>query len=119
MYRVLALGLIFLAVSCGGGSAAGDETPTQPPATNTPAQAVAGARNDVTATPAPGVNADGTYTVAEGDTLWEIAARFETTVEAIVGANELADADSLTVGQVLNVRPAAEATPSATVAASQ
>ncbi|GBD29245.1 Murein hydrolase activator NlpD [bacterium HR32] len=43
------------------------------------------------------------YRVTEGDSLWEIARRFGTTVEAIAAANELSDADFLRPGQVLQV----------------
>jgi len=42
-----------------------------------------------------------TYTVQSGDTLSAIAERFGTTVDAIVEANDLADARSLEVGQSL------------------
>ena len=48
-----------------------------------------------------------TYLVQSGDTLWDIALRFETTVEAIVAANELADETDLSVGQELVIPPAA------------
>ncbi|MFN8528066.1 MAG: LysM peptidoglycan-binding domain-containing protein [Anaerolineae bacterium] len=41
------------------------------------------------------------YTVQSGDTLYAIALRFGTTVNAIVQANNLANADSLQVGQQL------------------
>ncbi len=42
-----------------------------------------------------------TYLVQSGDTLWDIALRFETTVEAIVAANELTDETDLSIGQEL------------------
>ncbi len=42
-----------------------------------------------------------TYTVAAGDTLSAIAARFGTTVSAIAAANDLADPNRISVGQVL------------------
>lgn len=43
------------------------------------------------------VRAD-TYTVVDGDTLSVIAERFDTAVEGLVAANELADADALELG---------------------
>ena len=48
------------------------------------------------------------YVVQAGDTLFSIAQRFETTVEAIVTANDIADASLIRVGQKLvipTVRP--------------
>lgn len=112
MYRVVALGLLFLvAAACGGGGAANDDpTPTATPEAPTVVETVAGARAEGTPIP-EGTNPDGTYTVAAGDTLWDIAARFNTTVEVLVSANELPDADSLVVGQVLKVSVEAAATP--------
>lgn len=53
------------------------------------------------------------YTVARGDTLSALAARFGTTVPAIVSANGLKDASFIRIGQVLSIpgqRPAATAT---------
>lgn len=41
------------------------------------------------------------YVVQEGDRLWEIAQENNTSVEALVALNALADADFITVGQVL------------------
>lgn len=45
-----------------------------------------------------------TYTVEAGDTLGEIAVKFNITVAEIIAANEIADPDSLVVGQVLIIR---------------
>jgi beta-lactamase class A len=45
----------------------------------------------------------GKYAVKAGDTLWDIASATGTTVEALVDANNLSNADQLSVGQVLAV----------------
>jgi LysM repeat protein len=44
-----------------------------------------------------------TYTVVAGDTLYGIAGRFGTTVDAIVQANGLSDANVLSIGQELKI----------------
>ncbi len=54
------------------------------------------------------------YRVQEGDTLWDLARRFGTTVEDLAARNGLSDADFLRPGQVLQVpagRPAGAARP--------
>lgn len=50
------------------------------------------------------------YTVQAGDTLGVIAGRYETTVAALMEANDLADPDAIFVGQVLrlHIEPAGE-----------
>lgn len=59
------------------------------------------------ATPAPDappgeIGAGGqTYTVRAGDTLYTIAIRFGTTVQALIEANNLANPNALSIGQVL------------------
>ncbi len=58
----------------------------------------------------PGPPGDGdTYVIQSGDNLWDIALRYDTTVEAIVAANDLANPADLEVGQEI-VIPSAEAT---------
>ena len=47
--------------------------------------------------------ADKTYTVRRGDTLWEIAQRFGTTVPALVRLNRLKNPDLIYVGDVLRI----------------
>jgi len=52
--------------------------------------------------PEPAVPAE-TYTVEAGDTLFDIADQFNTTVDEIVAFNNLADANTLNVGQLLQI----------------
>ena len=66
---------------------------TQPPATPKPG-------TPVPATPVP---TTGTYTVVAGDTLYRIAARFGTTVAALVQANNIVNPNLIYVGQVLKI----------------
>jgi LysM repeat protein len=54
--------------------------------------------------PSPSPAAE-TYTVKSGDTLSDIARRFDTTVEAIVELNELDDPDVLNIGDELIIPP--------------
>ena len=70
-------------------------SPTPPEATATLAPAHATATPDATASPAT------IYEVQAGDTVYSIARRFGTTVDAIVVANNLADASQIYAGQVL------------------
>ena len=121
MYRFLALLSVLMAAACGGGDASpnsrlgGNATSTA-----TASQQVLGARDEPTATATAQPTPPGEYTVVEGDTLSEIAAKFGTDVPTLVAVNALADADSLFVGQVLKIAApgSATATPSsATVTA--
>ncbi len=66
---------------------AGETATTQPNATNTPS----------------GGGSGSTYTVQSGDTCGAIATRFDTTVEAIIAANDLNDACDIFVEQVLTI----------------
>lgn len=69
-----------------------------------------------TATPIPPDLPRGTeiaYTIQTGDTLAGIASKFNSTVEAIIEANELADPNAIFVGQQLLI-PANLVTPTAT-----
>jgi LysM repeat protein len=89
--------------------------PTQPPPTRAPATAAPATAPPTsapssptaapTAAPTPLPTAAEptvrTYTVLPGDTLSAIAARFDTTVAALVNRNDLNNANNLRVGQVL------------------
>lgn len=67
-----------------------------------------------TTTDTTGVAVDGdTYIVQDGDTLWDIAFSFDSTVEAIVAANSLDDPEDISIGQELTI-PAASVTGDAT-----
>lgn len=108
-FAVLGLGCVGLLVAGCGGGGGGSPTATPRGTANSGAtQQVAGARTETpaaTATPLPAARPD-TYTVVDGDTLSAIAERFNTTVEALVAANALADPDSLELGQQLKIPPA-------------
>lgn len=97
-------------------------TPTTVP-TNTPTPVPGAPTNTPTATTVPVPTATPTattapggqtfeYTVKWGDTLYSIARRFGTTVEAIAQANNISDMDVIFVGQVLTITgtPPAEPT---------
>jgi LysM repeat protein len=114
VFRFVFLAIAFTAAACGGGGSSEDPTATSAPSGDaSPTQQVAGERTQPPASPSAEAARPGTYEVADGDTLWVIAARFDTTVEALVAANELASADELTVGQVLKIATPVPETPTA------
>jgi peptidoglycan endopeptidase LytE len=78
-------------------------------AASTPAAAAASTTAPTTA------SSGGTYTVADGDTLWDIAQRLATTSDALVQLNHLDDPDHLSLGSVLSV-PAGSTTRAASAA---
>ena len=102
---VLALGVLLGLTGCGGDDGAARPSPS----VATPAESEAATSEP----PAPGGNGDdgegaeGTdgrsYQVREGDTLSAIAQRFDTTVRALVEANDLDDPDRIRVGQRLRI----------------
>jgi cyanophycinase len=52
----------------------------------------------------PVVEMPATYTVVAGDVLWRIAQAHETTTKALIELNDLTNPDSLSIGQVLQVK---------------
>jgi len=102
---------VLIAVACGAEQTA--PTPTSRPSTavvvlpsstppSTPsALPVSPTPSEATATPTPTASPATTYEVQAGDTVFSIARRFGTTVEAIVAANSLADPSQIEVGQIL------------------
>jgi LysM repeat protein len=96
--------LIVLAVvvaACGGtdeGGADGTEQASAPPG-----EAQSAAASEAPSEPSQdGGSGEGqTYVVKSGDTLSAIAKEFDTTVRAIVRANDIADPDVIDVGQEL------------------
>lgn len=94
MARQIAVAVVLLFTAACGGD--GDD----PPPTTTSAP--------VTAPPetTPTTAAVTTHTVEPGDTLFLIAQRFGTSVEAIAQANGISDPNVIEVGQVLQIPPA-------------
>lgn len=72
------------------------------PPTWTPPPAI---RSEAPIAPAEGITpqagSQGSYTVQTGDTLADIAIRFNVTMEALAAANSIEDFDHIEVGQVL------------------
>ena len=104
---MLAAGAVAIAAACGGDS----EEPAAPTATGTAAIPTA---TPFAVEPQPTIVSGGspetpremTYIVEAGDTLSEIAARFEVSVEAIMAANGITDATLIFVGQELAISAA-------------
>ncbi len=89
--------LALATVGCGGGDD-GSQQPSAAPSTAVSAPAAAPSE----ALASEGADsADEMYVVVSGDTLSDIARRFDTTVEAIVEANNIANPDVIEVGQEL------------------
>jgi peptidoglycan/xylan/chitin deacetylase (PgdA/CDA1 family)/LysM repeat protein len=114
--------LILAGISCGGGGDTPSPTNSattsgSPTATATPGSSSATpAAGSPTDTPPPREEptispAQQTYTVQAGDTLYSIAARFGTTVEAVAQANGISDPTHINVGQVLVIPLASGQTP--------
>lgn len=52
---------------------------------------------------APSASADTFYTIKAGDTLWEIAERYGTTVETLQAINNIPSANDVQIGQVIRI----------------
>jgi LysM repeat protein len=80
--------------------------PTEPPATSQPAP-TSGIPTQAGAPPATAAPSDASgfieYTVQKGDLLNSIAKKYNVTAKEILAINEIPNADSLTVGQVLRI----------------
>ena len=83
-------------------------TPTVPPPTDIPPTGVPptdipAATSAPAATTAPSTGSTVTYVVQRGDTLYSLARRYGTTVEAIATANGIANPNQIRVGQTLTI----------------
>lgn len=119
VFRLSGLVLVFLVAGCGNGGMPANGRFGEP-ATKAPTvtESVAGASTNHTATTTP-TPTPSSYTVADGDTLWDIAQRFGTTVEALAAANGLTNADDIVSGQVLTLATPTAAPPGATATPTQ
>jgi LPXTG-motif cell wall-anchored protein len=77
------------------------QQPTQTTRAQTPTQSQPSAQSEPPSTASNPPAGSQVYTVQEGDTLWDIAQQFNTTVDDIVSANKLDNASNLQLGQEL------------------
>ena len=61
------------------------------------------AKSNATTQPAPTIPKSVSYTVKKGDTLYAIAKSYKVTVQQLVAANKLTNANSIAIGQVLTI----------------
>ena len=95
---LLLFGLFLSFLSC---SSAPSATPSIKP-TPTPTATVKAEASPTNPSPSPtGAPQVTAYTVQAGDTLYSIAAKFGSTVEAIAAANKITNPDVISVGQQL------------------
>lgn len=101
----------------------GEADDLHPPTPAAPLETVVEQVANVPAQPESAAGTAGEYVVASGDTLGRIAARYGTTVQALMAANHLANPELIYVGQRLVLAsdavqlPEAEAPPTETAAA--
>lgn len=95
--------LALLLVPTTGSDESESEEQVSPVTITTPVSAVAGAAVTPAVVATAGPEGAQAYVVESGDTLWDIAQRFGTTVEALVEANGLEDAADLTIGQEITI----------------
>lgn len=86
--------LALLLIGCGGG----DESTQEASATPTPEVSLPPAPEPTRSAAPKESGKQKTYVVKSGDTLSAIAKRFDTTVNAIVKANDIKDPDVIAVG---------------------
>jgi LysM repeat protein len=94
--------LALVAAACGGEDGDGDGGQVSAPPTESQSAADAAASEQAD-DGAGGSDGAQTYVVRSGDTLSQIANRFDTTVPALVQANNIADPDVIDVGQELTI----------------
>jgi murein DD-endopeptidase MepM/ murein hydrolase activator NlpD len=95
-----------VATAACGGSEARVETATPGPTVRVSTITLGGATDSPAPSESPG---DFYYTVQAGDTLFDIAVRFGTTVDEIVAANGLTDPGAIAEGQMLKIANATSA----------
>ncbi len=108
---------LWMVAACGGGGGEDTEAPAATPTaipTATPLAAVPEPTIVAGAGAAPAPRGETSYIVEAGDTLSAIAERFDTTVEAIMEANELTNPNDVFVDQELTIPGEEAATPTPT-----
>lgn len=91
-------------VACGGGDDAADEdTVATPEPTTTSAPQPAASETAEAVPPEQTERKNRTYRVKEGDSLFGIARKFNTSVRAIARLNNIDDPNLITIGQELDI----------------
>lgn len=96
-WSVWVLALALMLIGCGGGDA-GTQEASAAPSAQASAPPAADASESAGSQGSDGGGDGQTYVVESGDTLSAIAKRFDTTVKAIVEANDLKNPDNIDVG---------------------